>query len=206
MANKSAAELKADRVDAIWRAIALLDSKPVVFDTETTGLKDAEIVEIAAIDADGEVLIDSLVKPVDPIEQSAADVHGITMADVAGAPTISDLMPKLHEIWTGRPVTSFNLGFDSEMVRQSCRKRANEAWNAYQWLGASIQRADCIMELHAQWNGAWDSYHNSYTWQRLADAAESLGVPVTENAHRALADSAMALGVLKAIAAWEEDS
>ena len=30
---------------------------------------------------------------------------------------------------------------------------------------------ECIMELYAMFYGAWSSYHSSYTWQSLADAA-----------------------------------
>ena len=200
---KTPAELEADQKDAIWKAISLWDSNPVVFDTETTGLNDAEIIEIAAVSVEGEVLIDSLVKPLGPIEKSASDVHGITLEDVADAPTIADLMPKLHEVMTGRPVTSYNLGFDSTMMRQSCGKRQDEAWNAYEWLRAAILPADCIMEIYAQWYGNWNDYHASYTWDKLEVAAKNLLVPVPDNKHRALADAQMALGVLRAVARWE---
>ena len=92
----SLTDIQADRDDAILRAINLLDSNPVVFDTETTGLTDAEIVEIAAIDCSGKVLIDTLVAPLGKIEHGAVEIHGITNAQTRGAPTIAEIMPQIH--------------------------------------------------------------------------------------------------------------
>ena len=197
----SLADIQADREAAILRAINLLDSNPVVFDTETTGLTDAEIVEIAAIDCSGAVLIDTLVKPVGSISEDAYHVHGIGGSSLSAAPTIAEIMPQIHEAFAGRTVTSYNLDFDSAMIRQSCAKRHKEAWKGYEWLKASIKQADCIMELYAQWYGDWNSYHGSYTWKALGGAGKALGVKLEKPAHRALSDAKMALGVLKALAA-----
>ena len=61
---------------------------PVYLDTETTGLelKD-EIVEIAIIDKNGLVLIDSLIKPKQPIPDSATAIHHISNEMVKDSPT-----------------------------------------------------------------------------------------------------------------------
>ena len=121
----SLADIQADREGAILRAINLLDSNPVVFDTETTGLTDAEIVEIAAIDCSGAVLIDTLVMPKGTIEHGAMEVHGITKAQTDGAPTIAEIMPQIHEAFAGRTVTSlqprFRLGDDPAVLRQAAQ-------------------------------------------------------------------------------------
>ena len=196
----SLADIQADRDDAILRAINLLDSNPVIFDTETTGLTDAEVVEISAIDCSGTVLIDTLVKPKGTIEHGAVEVHGITNAQTDGAPTIAEIMPQIHEAFAGRTVTSYNLDFDTRMLRQSCAMRHKEAWKGYEWLKASIKQADCIMELYAQWYGDWNSYHGSYTWKALGAACKALGVKPQKPAHRAISDAKMALGVLQALA------
>ena len=66
-----------------------------VLDTETTGLKDAEICQIAIIDHTGEVLFNTLVKPVKPIPSDAVRVHGITNEQVQNAPSWAEVAPKV---------------------------------------------------------------------------------------------------------------
>ena len=196
----SLADIQADRDDAILRAINLLDSNPVIFDTETTGLTDAEIVEIAAVDWQGNVLIDTIVAPKGKIEHGAVEIHGITNAQTRGAPTIAEIMPQIHEAFAGRTLTSYNLDFDTRMLRQSCAMRHKEAWHAFEWLKASVTTTDCIMDLYARWYGEWNDYHGSYTWKALGAACKALGVKPQKPAHRALSDAKMALGVLQALA------
>ena len=105
----------------------ILSEPLVIFDTETTGLGgNAEIVEIACIDGDGELLFTSLVRPAHPIPRDATNVHSITDADVQDAPTIVDLMPRLQEIWQqanrGNRVFAYNLDYDARLLVQSSRR------------------------------------------------------------------------------------
>lgn len=54
-------------------------SNYIILDTETTGLDNtAEIVEISVINDQGEVLLDTLIKPTKPIPGDATAIHGIT--------------------------------------------------------------------------------------------------------------------------------
>ena len=63
-------------------ALRWLAAQPVFLDTETTGLDNrAEICEIAVLDPEGCTLLDTLVKPRQPIPQAATDVHGISDTD-----------------------------------------------------------------------------------------------------------------------------
>ena len=78
--------------------------------------------------------------------------------------------------------------------------RHKEAWNAFEWLKASVTTTDCIMDLYARWYGEWNSYYGSYTWKALGGAGKALGVKPQKPAHRALSDAKMALGVLQALA------
>ncbi|CAH0535465.1 hypothetical protein VST7929_03039 [Vibrio stylophorae] len=60
----------------------------IYLDTETTGLDDnAEIIEISIISESGHVLLDTLVKPSQTVSAEATAIHGITDADLVGAPT-----------------------------------------------------------------------------------------------------------------------
>ena len=106
-------------------ARALLADNPLFFDTETTGLDgSAEICDIAIIDAAGQVLLNTLVKPTCPIPPQASAVHGITDADVAEAPTITAIWPELAALLAGaRPLVAYNASFDRRMITQSANAR-----------------------------------------------------------------------------------
>lgn len=59
----------------------------MILDTETTGLDyDDKIVEIAVIDLDGNVLINTLVDPNKAIPKEATEIHGIANKMVENAP------------------------------------------------------------------------------------------------------------------------
>jgi DNA polymerase III epsilon subunit-like protein len=66
-------------------------------------------------------------------------------------------------------------------------------------------RVHCAMLDYAEFHGQWDELPGLVTqWQRLTNACEQMGVPVQEHAHRAHADVLMTLGLMRAIAAYEE--
>lgn len=76
------------RQRAIEVARQVCAAKPVYLDTETTGLGSTdEIIEISIIDDDGSTLLETLVKPSQPIPADSTRVHGITDADVQGERT-----------------------------------------------------------------------------------------------------------------------
>ena len=182
-------ELVNDRNEAIGQAKVLLEFEDlVILDTETTGLDSmAEIVEIAAVNRDGEVLLNSLVCPTRPIPIDATRIHGITDLDVRGAPSF---VAALSRIEFGRVVAIYNAGFDVRLMEQSARSHRP-------WREMVVQ---CIMELYATFYGAWSSYHESYTWQSLTIAVAQCGLSWDGQEHRALADARMALRVLKYMA------
>lgn len=98
-------------------ARARLDDAPfVVIDVETTGLDPDEerIVELCAVRIDPgrppEVVLDTLVDPERPVTASA--IHGISDADVAGAPRFAELADALLSVCAGRVVAGHNVRFD----------------------------------------------------------------------------------------------
>ncbi|MFJ8957315.1 exonuclease domain-containing protein [Streptomyces sp. NPDC102381] len=95
-----------------WAAEALADPDVVVLDTETTGLDDPRIVEIAVVSSAGEVLLDTLVNPGVPIPEEASQIHGITDSDVASAATFSQLLDGLTAVLSGKRVLIYNKWFD----------------------------------------------------------------------------------------------
>lgn len=166
----------------------------VVLDTETTGLKQGEICEISIIDADGNVLLDTLVKTKDPIPGDATAIHKITDDMVKDSPTWKTLQPTVRKMLAGQNVVIYNATYDRKMMHQS-----DDAWGIpYVDYKAEATYWDA-MEYYAEYYGQWNDWHKSYTWQRLSNAASQQGLEV-KDAHRALGDCLMTLGVIKAMA------
>ena len=181
------------RRSAIETAREMVARRPVYLDTETTGLDaQSEIVEISLVDADGAVLLDTLVKPVERIPAGATEVHGITNAMVADAPSWKTVWPRLAELMAKRPVAIYNAPYDLKLMRQSHGTHGMR-WNAQ---GAKFF---CVMELYAQFYGKWNAYHGSYRWQKLEDAGRQCQIALP-NSHRALADAQLAREVLLHVA------
>jgi len=192
-----------DRRLAILIARRLLQQRPIFLDTETTGLGNQdEIVDIAVVGAEGEELLNSLVKPGRPIPADATAVHGIGDQDVAGAPRFDVVWDgQLRELLTGarlrftQPVCIYNADFDARMIRQSLRQYGRDP--------NGLKPPYCLMELYAQFYGAWSEYHWSYTWQSLGNAAMQCHLPLPADMHRALADALLARQVLHYMAAQQ---
>lgn len=192
------------------KAIKWLDNGCLVLDTETTGLgKTAEVVEISIIDQDGQVLMDTLVKPKKPIPADATRIHGITNEMVANAPTWPEIHDQLCEILTTKLLVIYNSGYDISIMRQTAElydldilhPRPNEnCFGRWAW---QEHGHDCAMLTYAEYWGEWNDYRNDWKWQKLSDAADQQGVIVEGKAHRALADCKMTLGVIKAMASKE---
>lgn len=176
--------------EAAATARAWLEADPLILDTETTGLDDqAEVIEISVIDARGEVLLDTLVRPSGQIPAEASAIHGITNEDVATAPTWAEIHQRLVELVAGRLVIAYGADFDIRLIEQTAAR-----------YGLEWQRPEtgCAMRLYAQRNGEWSDRRSTWRWLKLGVAAEASGIN-TGGAHRALADCRMALGVIRAM-------
>jgi len=141
----------------------------VFLDTETTGFSPAAgeaVVEIAIVDSDGGVLIDTLIDPQRPIPWQATNVHGITDRMVRGKPTLREVMPQVIEAILGEQVVIYNASFDAPFIPGRLRQAAAIA---------------CAMERFASTLGG--------PWRKLDVAARHVGHRWTGSAHRALADA-----------------
>lgn len=164
----------------------------VVLDVETTGFDGYRdrIVQIGIVNQDGEALMDTLVNPCVPILNS--DIHGITDAMVADAPTFPKVYAQLMEALHGRMVLAYNHAFDWPFILGNCKQ-----FNLMPPVGV---RGDCIMELFAQYYGDWNYRYKSYRWKKLVVAADFFQLKFEGGAHSALSDAKMALAVLKKMA------
>jgi DNA polymerase-3 subunit epsilon len=161
-----------------------LAQKPVYIDTETTGLRATdEIIEICIVDHDGQILLDSLVKPYNFIPAEATRIHGITNAMVQNAPTWREIWPEVQRILTDRLIGIYNHEFDRRMIKQS-HQQAGMIW---QELGGKTHTF-CIMKLYQE-------FYGSQSYQKLAKAGQQCGIALP-NTHRAKADTLLARAVM----------
>lgn len=181
------------RESAIAAARAERERRPVYLDTETTGLQAADqIVEICVLDADGAVLVETLVRPTCPVSHGAYRVHRIGALELREAPSWATVWPRVAPVLTGRRVGIFNAQFDLTMMRQT-HGAHGMAWDA------RACDAFCIMELYAQYAGDWRARSGGYRWHSLEDAGRACRIALP-HAHRAVADARLARAVLQHMA------
>ncbi|MEQ1967755.1 3'-5' exonuclease [Xenorhabdus nematophila] len=170
----------------------LLKEDIVILDTETTGLKnDDEIVEISIINADGDILLDTLIKPQKGIPVEAMDIHGIMNADVKNAPMWSDVYEQYKEIVKGKTVVIYNKSYDTRIIRQTCKKYD---------LPTPRIKSECAMLLYAQYYGEINERTGNFKWHKLKTAVSDNKIKVSGTAHRALTDAQMTLALIKLMA------
>ena len=106
----------------------------VVLDTETTGLdaRTARIVEIGAIRVEGERIIEAerfhaRLDPGVPIPAATTKVHGITDADVRGAPRFASVAEKLVTFIGPGIVIGHTIGYDMTVLAREA-ERAGVGW------------------------------------------------------------------------------
>ena len=181
------------------QAHAWLAANALILDTETTGLgDDAEVVELAVIDCAGVVLLDTLVRPSGPVPAEAGAIHGITDAMLADAPTWSEIHARFCGLVEGRQVVIYSREFDTRVITQTARRYGLPAPQGFD-LVLDPGRIHCAMQAYAEFRGEWSAEKGRYRWQKLSAAAQQQGVTVT-NAHRALGDCLMTLGLVRAMA------
>jgi DNA polymerase-3 subunit epsilon len=178
-----------NRRNAIREARALLETKPVYLDTETTGMHfSAEVIEIGIIDDQEAVLFDQLIRPRGKIDPAAGRVHGITYEMLAGAPTWEQVWPQAEAVLLGSKIGVYNVEFDLRLIKQSHNRS---------WMTSALPDANFfdIMKLYARFFGDWDPYHKSFRYQSLEIAGRQCGIRLP-NAHRAVDDCLLTRALL----------
>lgn len=143
-----------------WAQLVLSNSdKYLILDTETTGLSgNDEIVQIAAIDTNGDTLLNELIRPVNAtVHLRAYEVHGIGDDDLAGCPTFMELDSVLREAIGQRDIIAYNSSFDERMYAQSHGKLGGFMPSG-QWM--------CAMHMYSRFV-AEPNPRGGYRWQKL---------------------------------------
>jgi DNA polymerase III subunit epsilon len=176
-----------NRQDAI-NAIKALGDDYAILDIETTGLKRNvdEIIEIAIVHADGTVLLDTLVRPMDIdhlIKSIDKGISKIMLEELEAAQMFQDLAQDIAAILEKHHILIYNASFDAPFL-------------AYQYLksGLSIPtiHATCAMRIAS-------AYFNIDTYLSLETVCKMLNIGQVEPVHRALSDCRTTRGVMQAM-------
>ncbi len=155
----------------------MIKYKKIVLDFETTGLspKYDEILQVSAIDQDGNVLINEYCKPKNLTEwEEAEEIHGISPAMVKDKKPFEDYVEFLSDILTNAAeIIIYNVDFEKGFL------------NKY-----GVQFNDNFYDLmikFAETYGEWNDYWENYTWQKLSTCCTYYGYYL-KNAHDSLED------------------
>ena len=90
-------------------------------DVETTGIGvEDEIVEVAVLDEAGELLFQTLLRPVLDHSSLATEIHGITAEELATAPLLPEVAEQLAAVLAGAVVVCHNAEFDTDAIQRAC--------------------------------------------------------------------------------------
>jgi len=183
------------RQQAIEIAQHVIKQKPIYIDTETTGLDStAEIVEISVVDHDGSVLLETIIRPKNPIPSDAQAIHHISNEMVKDARPWYVIWPTLRPILFGRMLAFYNADFDMRMMKQSYEQYGTP-WKE------NFQSFD-ILKLYAQFATVWDPRRRSFKYHSLEAAGRACNIPL-QNTHRATADTLLTRALLHYIANYK---
>lgn len=173
-----------------------LIQEPLFLDTETTGLDaGAQALEIGLVNALGEKIFETRLKPTVSIDPAAAVVHGISDDELLRAPAWPDIAPLLQHHIGWRPLVIFNADFDTRILKQTAAAHNDPA----SWLDSLT--VYCAMRLAAGYYGPT----NRYGTISLSGAVSQAGLSRAGEAHSAVTDAVMTARVVNNIAGyWHE--
>jgi DNA polymerase III subunit epsilon len=153
----------ADRDDAILWARNVLKHKTnyLIMDTETSGLtEDDEIIQMAIIDLEKNVLYNTLLKPKlkKSISKDSTSIHGIKKNDLIDAPCFDTAVHKFIEVTKDKTLIIYNAEFDTRLLKQTCYANRCQKFPLSYW---------CAMKEYSKFVGEWNEYHQDYKYQKL---------------------------------------
>ena len=180
-----------------WAKAMFVRPHVLILDTETTGLgDDAEVIEIALIDLQGQVRLNTLVQCQGEIPPQVTALHGINKEMLKDAPLFPQVWNALaHVLAEPNEIIIYNAEYDVRMLRQTAKRYG---------LPLSEMKTHCLMLHYSEYinEPSWRQ-PEGYRYQRLSAACDYFGIK-QGGSHRALPDVLMTLEVLRKLAAIEE--
>jgi DNA polymerase III subunit epsilon len=179
-----------------WARQVVEESEALILDTETTGLEaHDEVIQLAIVDMQGNVLLQTLVRPTVPVGTEARAIHGIIDEVLAEAPSFAQQHETIAGLLGNRSVLAYHADFDRRLLAQTCAKYGLPPLAVAAW--------DCVMERYAHFWGE-RSAPGQHKPQSLSHACAQQGIHV-HGQHEAVADCLLTLALIKVMAVAEED-
>lgn len=158
-------------------------SRVVCLDAETTGLNPHldEVLQLALVRGDGEVLASRYVRPLHHRSWPAAQrVHGISPSMVRDCLPLMAYASEFEELLSDADlIVGYNISFDLAFLQAAGISHGHAA-------------VFDVMREFAPIAGRWDAERRRYTWVPLSYCARFYGIPF--RAHDALEDARTTLG------------
>jgi DNA polymerase III epsilon subunit-like protein len=163
-------------------AIYEFNERSLIVDTETLGAgSTVEVIEIAFGDAQGEIVFQSLVRPVFNALPRSSNQSRFDREELSSAPYWTDIWPSVSELVRDRLLIAYNAGFDRRALAAACDRHRHHT-EERGWR--------CAMQLVKQVAGVKKS-------MPLAEACALYGLP--GGTHRAAADVRATYQLLNAL-------
>ncbi len=172
---------------AIQRAADLLTAGLVVIDLETSAEPEdpnAWIIEIGLVDAQGETLLDTKLKPGVRVKPVVERITGLEERELEKAPGFEQVYPRLKELLQGKPLGAYGAENDQAALERAVQRFQQPPLAVGEWVD--------LAELYMKYRGG-ESFYS------LEDACRHEGIPV-EGAHQAVDDARMTLALVKKMA------
>lgn len=123
-------KLTEKQLEAKKLAAKLLEGNYVFMDTETTGVtNNDEVVNLAFIDKDTQMVYNSYFKPSIKMTPEASAVSGITDEFLANKPSILEEWENIKKALNSRRYAIYNKSFDERMIRATMSKLSLHTYN-----------------------------------------------------------------------------
>jgi DNA polymerase III epsilon subunit-like protein len=179
-----------------WARGVINSTNALILDTETTGLSDDdEIIQVAILDLQGNVVLKLSFKPTKQISQGAFAVHGIDEIDLAHSPSFSECYDTISNIVRNKNIIAYNAAFDQRLLSQTCRKYDLPNLENITW--------HCAMEKYACF---WGEHRgkNGFKRYNLATACKQEDITMGE-VHDAVRDCLLTFELVKAMAIADDE-
>ncbi len=165
-----------------------LPEKMLYIDIETTGNQGSApgkdtIIEIAIVDDAGHTVMNTLVNPERPIDETKPWVKD---KDLQGKKTLRQIWPLIEAVVTGCHVVMYNAERDKKYFPKNL---------------SAAGHVSCAMKRFAPIYGEYDKYHGDYRFKKLTEATKYIGYKWEGKPHRALPDAL----ACRAVWLWMED-